>query len=76
MRRENFDMKRYNVKKLNYVEVIGKYVAKIPNRFAGLETMGRDDDVEKRKVWESTGGDISASCTENLGFINFKEHKQ
>jgi len=76
MSRENFDMKRYNVKKLNDVEVKGKYVAKIPNRFAGLETMGRDDDVEKRRVWESIGENVSASCTEDLGYINFKEHKQ
>jgi len=51
-------------------------VAKIPNRSAGLVNMGSDDDVEKRMGWESIGGSISASRTENLGYINFKEHKQ
>jgi hypothetical protein len=76
MSRENFDMKRYNVKKLNDVEVKGEYVAKIPNRFAGLENMGSDNDVEKRKVCESIGENVSASCTENLGYINFKVHEQ
>jgi len=76
MSRENFDMKRYNVKKLNDVEVKGEYVAKLPYRSAGLVNMGSDDDVENRKVCESIAENVSASCTENLRYINFKEHKQ
>jgi len=76
MSRENFDMERYKVKKLNDVEIKREYVAKIPNRSAGLENMESDDDVEKRRVWESIGGSVSASCTENLGYISFEVRKE
>jgi hypothetical protein len=50
------------------------YVTKIPNRSAGLVNMGSDDDVENRRVWESIGGSISASCTRNLEYISFEDH--
>jgi len=44
-------MKRVNLKKLNDVEVKEQYQVKISNRFAALENL--DDDVDINRAWES-----------------------
>jgi hypothetical protein len=41
---KKFDMERFNIKKLNDVEVKEQYQAKISNRFAALENDDDDDD--------------------------------
>jgi hypothetical protein len=38
------DMERFNLKKLNDVEVIGQHQVKISNWFAALENLDDDDD--------------------------------
>jgi hypothetical protein len=59
-------MEKRNLRKKNNGE-IKKYQIKISNRFAALENFDvDDDDVNLRRVWESTGENIRTSATDDL----------
>jgi hypothetical protein len=45
-------MERFNLKKLNYVEVKEQYQVKISNRCVALEDLNYDD-VDISRAWES-----------------------
>jgi hypothetical protein len=49
--KQKFDMKSFNLKKLNGVEDKEQYRVKISNRFSALENS--DDDVDINKAWET-----------------------
>jgi hypothetical protein len=44
---QNFDKDRFNVRKLNELEVRKQYRIKITNRFAGLENLSDREDIRK-----------------------------
>jgi flagellar basal body rod protein FlgB len=44
---QKFDMKRFGPKKLNDAEVKENYQIKISNRFAALENLGNNVDINK-----------------------------
>jgi hypothetical protein len=50
-------MERFNLKKLNNVEVKNKYQVKISNGFAALENVsgagGDDDDLDINRAWKN-----------------------
>jgi hypothetical protein len=48
---QHFDMERFNLKKLDKVEGREQYRVEISNRFAALENL--DDDVDINRSWES-----------------------
>jgi hypothetical protein len=50
---KKFDIKRFNLKKLNEVQGKEKYQVKLSNRFAVLENLDDDDDVDINRAWES-----------------------
>jgi hypothetical protein len=59
-----------NLRKLNELEVKEKYQIEITNRFAALENLIFDEDVNR--AWENIKENIKASAKESLGL---KQHK-
>jgi hypothetical protein len=49
--RQKFDLERFDLKKLNDVEVKEKYQVEISNRFAALENLDGSFDIDN--AWES-----------------------
>jgi hypothetical protein len=66
---QKFDGERFNLRKLNYLEVRKQYQMEITNRFAALE----DEDING--AWESIKENIKTSATESLGMHETKQHK-
>jgi len=48
---QKFDGKRFNLRKLNELEVKEKYQIGITNRFAALDNLNVDEDVNR--VWKN-----------------------
>jgi hypothetical protein len=74
-------MERYNLKKLNDVEVKVKHEFKIQNTFAAFKNIDDDDDdddddVDINSAWESIKDNIKASATNNLLYIDLKLYKE
>jgi hypothetical protein len=69
--RQNFDLERFELKKLNDVEVEEKYRVEISNRFAALESL---EDINN--AWESTTENIKTSAEDNLGYHRLKHDKK
>jgi hypothetical protein len=44
--RQNFDLERFDLEKLNDVEVKEKYQVEIPNRYAALKTLDKSFDIK------------------------------
>jgi hypothetical protein len=68
-----FDGERFNLRKLNELEVKKKYQIAITNRFAALENLNVDDDVNT--AWENIKVNIKTSAKESLGLHKLKQHK-
>jgi hypothetical protein len=71
--RQNFDLERYNLKKLDDVEVEEKYQVEISNRFAALESL--DESFDINNAWESIRENTNTSTKENLGYQKLKHNK-
>jgi hypothetical protein len=56
-------MERFNLKKLNEVEGKEQYCVEISNRFAALENIHTEVDVNK--AWETIGENIKISAKES-----------
>jgi hypothetical protein len=65
-------MKRFNLKKLNEVESKKKYRVVVSNRFADLEDL--DAEVEINSVWETIRENIKISAKERECYFELK-HK-
>jgi hypothetical protein len=63
--RQNFDLERFDLKKLDDVEVKEKYQVETSNRFAGLENL--DESFDINNAWESIRENIKNSAKDNLG---------
>jgi hypothetical protein len=66
-------MERFNFKKLNEVEGIEQYRVEVSNRFAALEDL--DAEVELNSAWEKVRENIKMSAKENVGYCELKKHK-
>jgi hypothetical protein len=53
-------MERFNLKKLNKLDVEEKYCIGFSNRFAALEDL--DAEVEINTIWETIGENIKVSA--------------
>jgi hypothetical protein len=71
--RQNFDLERFDLKKLNDVGVKEKYQAEISNSFAALETS--DESFHINNAWESIRENIKTSAKDNLGYQKLKHNK-
>ncbi|PNF19370.1 hypothetical protein B7P43_G06343, partial [Cryptotermes secundus] len=73
LRAVSVHMERFNLKKLNEVEGKEQYHVEISNRFAALESL--ETDVDINKTWETIGENIKMSAKESLGYYEPKKHK-
>jgi hypothetical protein len=70
---QNFDVERFNLRKLNEQEVMEMYQIKISNRFAPLEDFNDSEDINR--AWENIKENIKTSAKESLGMYKLKHHK-
>ena len=70
---QKFDGERFNLRKLNELGVKEKYQTEIRNRFAALENLNGDDNVNR--AWEYIKENIKTSAKESLGLDEWKQHK-
>jgi hypothetical protein len=66
-------MERFNLEKLNDVEGKEKYRVEVSNRFAALEDL--DAEIEINTIWETIRENIKVSTKESLGYHGPKQHK-
>jgi hypothetical protein len=66
-------MERFNLKKLNEVERIEQFRVDVSNRFAALEDL--DIEMEINSAWETIRENINVSAKESLGYYKLKKHK-
>jgi hypothetical protein len=71
--RQNFDLERFDLKKLDVIEVKVKYQVEIWNRSAALESL--DESFDINNAWEGIRENIKTSAKENLGYQNIKHNK-
>jgi hypothetical protein len=70
--RQNFDLERFDLKQLDDIEVKEKYQVEIPNRFAALESL--DENFDINNAWESIRENIK-TAKGNLGYHRLKHNK-
>jgi hypothetical protein len=66
-------MESLNLKKLNKVEGKERYCVEISNRFAALENLDTEGDVNE--AWETIRENIKISAKESLGYYGPKKNK-
>jgi hypothetical protein len=66
-------MDNFNLKKLNEVDGKEQYCVEISNRFAALENL--DAEVDINRAWESIRENIKISAKETLDYYELKKHK-
>jgi hypothetical protein len=71
--RQYFDLERFDLKKLDVINVKEKYQVEISNRFAALESLDKNFDINN--AWESISENIKTSAKENLGYQKLKHNK-
>jgi hypothetical protein len=70
---QRFDGEKSNLRKLNKLEVRKQYRIEITNRFAALESLSDDEDINR--TWENIKENIKTSVKESLGLHELKQHK-
>jgi len=69
----SFDRQRFNLRKLNKPEVREQYQIEITNRFATLENLNDNEDVNR--IWENIKENIQTTAKGSLGLHEFKQNK-
>ena len=64
---------RFNLRKLNDLEVRKEYQIAITNRFATLEKLSNSEDMNR--AWENIKEDIKTSVEESLGLHESEQRK-
>ena len=70
---QKFDGERFNLRKLNELEVKKKYQIGFTNGYAALENLNVDKDVNR--AWENIKENIETSAKESLVLHELKRHK-
>jgi hypothetical protein len=70
---QRFHMETFNVKNLNEVEGEEQYHVEVSSRFAALEDL--DSEVEIDSAWETIRENIKISAKESLGYYELRKHK-
>jgi hypothetical protein len=68
-----FNMERFNLKRLNDVESKEQFRVEVSHRFAALEDL--DTEVEINSAWETIRENVKISAKESLGYFELKKHK-
>jgi hypothetical protein len=66
-------MERFNLKKLSEVDGKEQYRVEISNRFAALENL--DTEVEINIAWKTVRDNIKISAKGSLGYYELKKHR-
>jgi hypothetical protein len=66
-------MERFNLKKLNDVEGKEQFCVEVTNRFAAVEDLATE--VEINSAWDTIRENIKISAKESLGCFELKKHK-
>jgi hypothetical protein len=72
-RSHRFNRERFNLKKLNEVEGKVQYCVENSNRFAALEDL--DAEAEINSAWEMIRENITISAKDSLGYCGLKKCK-
>jgi hypothetical protein len=70
---QKFDLERFNLGKLDELEVRKQYQIKISNRFAALENVSDSEDINR--AWEYIKEYTKTSAKMSLGLYKLKQHK-
>jgi len=70
---QRFERQRFNLRKLNEPKVRGQYQIEITYRFAALENVNENEDINR--TWENIKENILTSAQESLGLHEFKQNK-
>jgi len=70
---QRFGRQTFNLRKLNEPEVREQYQIEITNRFAALEKL--NDDKNVNRIWENIKENIQTSAKESLGVHELKQNK-
>ena len=70
---QKFVGERFNLRKLNDLEVRKQYQIEITNRFAALENFSDGEDINR--AWENIKESIKTLVKESLGLHEFIQHK-
>jgi len=70
---KNSDGERFNLRKLKELEVRKKYQINISKRFAALENVRDNEDINR--AWENIKENIKTSAKESLGLYELKRQK-
>jgi hypothetical protein len=66
-------VERFNLRKLTELEVGKKYQIKISSKFATLENVNANKDINR--AWENIKKNIKSSAKDSLGLYELKQHK-
>jgi len=69
---QKFDGERFNLRKLNELEVRKQYQIKISNRFAVFKNISYSKDMDK--AWKNIKENIKTSAKDSLGLYELKQH--
>jgi hypothetical protein len=69
----HFDVKRFNLRKLNKLEVKKEYQLKISNSSAALENLNDSQDINR--AWKKINENSKTSAKESLVLQELKQHK-
>jgi hypothetical protein len=67
------DVERFNLKQLNEEEVKEQYQVTIKNKFAALENLNDNGDINR--AWETIRENIRISAKESIGLCESKSYK-
>ena len=70
---QTFEREIFNLGKLKELNVKEKYQIEITNRFAALENLNVDEDVNR--IWENITENNKTAVKESLGLQEWKHHK-
>jgi len=70
---QKFDWERFNLRKLNELEVMKQYQIEITNRFAPLENLSGGKDINS--AWKNVKENIKTLAKESLVLHELKQHK-
>ena len=70
---QTFDVHRFNLRKINELDVRKHYQVTITNRFTPLGNLC--DDEDKNRAWENIKENTKTSAKESLGLHELKQHK-
>jgi len=70
---QRYERQRFNLRKLNEPEVREQYQIEITNRFAALENLNDDKDINW--AWKNIKENIQTSAKESLGLHELKQNK-